>query len=80
MKCIKTTENTIRRLPDGVAAAAVAAGRATFVSKSEWKKVRDTVSTPAPREMPKKPTHKTVSRRADFKARGNRTAKSVRKS
>lgn len=79
MKTVKTNENVIRRLPDDIAQATVAAGKATFVPKSEWKKIRSEVTKPAPRELPKKKPSKTSSRRADFKARGNRSARSGKK-
>lgn len=79
MKTVKTNENVIRRLPDEIARAAVMAGKATFVPKSEWKALRPAPVKPNPTETPKKKATKLSSRRADFKARGNRSAKSGKK-
>lgn len=76
MKTVKTNENVIRRLPDEIARNVVASGKATFVPKSEWKALRPTVTAPAPSAAPRKKVSKTRSRRADFKARGNRSSSS----
>jgi hypothetical protein len=39
MKCIKTKAGEIKRLPDVEAEALVRGNEATFVAKSQWKKV-----------------------------------------
>lgn len=76
MKCIKRNETgIIERLDDGIAANAVNAGRAVYVPKSEWKKVREGVSKAPTASADKKKHTKLPSRRKDFALRGARTAK-----
>ena len=42
MKCVKTKDGEIKRLPDEEAEALYRSGEATFVPKSAWKKVDPT--------------------------------------
>ena len=44
MKCIITTNNTIKRVKDNIAAQLVADGLAKYIPKSRWKESRSNKS------------------------------------
>jgi hypothetical protein len=49
MKCVKTRDGKILRLPDFQAKALIEAGAAFFVPKSEWKKDTAPLAKTSPR-------------------------------
>jgi len=76
MKCIRRIETgIIERLYDDIAANAVKAGKAVYVPKVEWKKVRENASKAVASTAQKKTHTKLRSRRQDFEKRGARTKK-----